>query len=64
MYFVLAFKQFDSTKPIQLLKTYEKMCISVTDFYMDIINNMHTLLYNRPTIQSIQRYNDLSELTT
>ena len=28
----LAFKQFDSMKPLQLLKTHEKMCINVTDF--------------------------------
>ena len=38
------------------------MCISVLDFYRKIINNKHTLLYNRPTIRSIQRYNDLCEL--
>ena len=114
----ISFTQFDSTKPIQLLKTYEKMCmyldfvscmlywihlvvcersnamlycalripnvffchsndtnttfekhmkkmcgISVSDFYMKIINNKLTLLYNRPTIHSLQRYNGLCELT-
>ena len=35
----MAFKQFDSTKRTQLLKTYKKMCISVSDFYLEIINN-------------------------
>ena len=52
-----SFTQFDSTKPIQLLKN------NVSDFYMKIINNKHTLLYNVPTKYSIQRYNDLYELT-
>ena len=42
----------------------KKMCISVSDFYIKIINNKHTLLYNLPTIHSIQRYNGLFELTT
>ncbi|TMW48156.1 hypothetical protein DOY81_006768 [Sarcophaga bullata] len=28
------------------------MCIIVSDFYMKIINNKHTLLYIRPTIHS------------
>ena len=41
----------------------KKRCISVSDFYMKVINNKHTLLYNRPTIHSIQRYNGLCELT-
>ena len=40
----------------------KKVCISVSNFYMKIINNEHTLLYSRPTIHSIQRYNGLSEL--
>ena len=31
---------------------------------MKIISNKHTLLYNCPTIHSIQRDNGLSELTT
>ena len=66
--FFLGFKQFDSMKPIQLLKTYEKnvyKCIGFTFtlHYMKIINNKHTLLYNLPTIHSIQRYNGLCELT-
>ena len=39
------------------------MCISVANFYMKIINNKHTLLYNLPAIHSIQRYNGLCELT-
>ena len=39
------------------------MCISVSDLYMKIVNNKHTLLYNRPTIHSIQRYNVWCELT-
>ena len=39
------------------------MCIRVSNFYMKIINNKHTLFYNRPTIHSTQRYNDLCELT-
>ena len=56
---IFLFTQFDSTEPIQLLKTYEKMCISVTDFYMKIVKNKHTLLYNLPIIHSIQRYNGL-----
>ena len=30
---------------------------------MKMINNKRTLLYNRPIIHSIQRYNDLRELT-
>ena len=30
---------------------------------MKIINNKHTLMYNLPTIHSIQRYNGLCELT-
>ena len=38
-----------------------KRCVS--NFDMKIITNNHTLLYNRPTIQSIQRYNCLCELT-
>ena len=50
-------------EPIQLLKTYEKICIKVSDFYMNIINNKLRLLYNLPTIQSIQLYNGLCELT-
>ena len=37
--------------------------ISVTDLYMKIINNKHTLLYNHPTIHVIQRYNVLCEFT-
>ena len=41
----------------------KKMCTSVSDFYMKIINNKHTLLYILPTIHSIQRYYDLCELT-
>ena len=41
----------------------KEMCMSVSDFYMKIINNKHTLLYNRPAIHSIQRYNGLCELT-
>ena len=44
-------------------KTYEKMCISVSNFYMKIVNNKHTLLYNFPTIHWIQWYNGLCELT-
>ena len=60
VFFFLAFKRFDGTKPIQLLNTYEK---SISDFDMKIINNKHTLLYNRPIIHSIQRYNGLCELT-
>ena len=37
-------------------KIYEEnVCISVSDFYMKIINNKHTMLYNRPTIHWIQR---------
>ena len=51
-------------KPIQLLKTYEKMCTSVSNFYIKIIINKHTLLYNLPTIHSRQRYYSLCELTT
>ena len=39
------------------------MCISVSDFYMKTIHNKHALLYNCPTIHSIQRYYDLCELT-
>ena len=78
----LAFKQFDSPKPTQILKNIwwhtdffhshnliarnqynfkkhmKNRCISVSDFY-----NKHTLLYNLPTIHSIQRYNGLCELT-
>ena len=45
-------------------KTYKKMFISVSDFYMKIINNKHTLLYNLPTIYWKQRYKGLCELTT
>ena len=73
----LTFKQFDSTKPTQHLKniytffsfaqcdleTYEENYTHESDFYMKIINNKHTMLYNRPTIHSIQRYNALCELT-
>ena len=40
-----------------------KMCTSASEFYMKIINNKHTLLYNRQTIHSVQRYNGLCELT-
>ena len=29
------------------------MCISVSNFYMKIINKKHTLLYNLPTIHSM-----------
>ena len=52
-------------KPTLLLKNVWNicMCISVSDFYMKIINNKHTLLYNRPTIHSVQRYPRLRELT-
>ena len=39
------------------------MCISVLDFYMEIINNKHTLLYNLSTTHFIQRYKGLCELT-
>ena len=39
------------------------MCKAVSDFQMKIISNKHTLQYNRPTIHSIQRYNDLCDLT-
>ena len=39
------------------------MCISASNFYMNIINNKRTLLYNLPIIHSIQRYNGLCELT-
>ena len=38
------------------------MCINVSDFYMKIINNKHTLLYNRLTTYLLQRYNGLCEL--
>ena len=38
---------------------WKKMCISVLDFYMKIINNKRMLLYNLPTIHSRQRYNSL-----
>ena len=38
------------------------MCVNVSNFYMKIINNKHTLLYNLPTIHLIQRYNGLCEL--
>ena len=41
-------------------KHMKKMCISVSDFYMKIINNKHILLYNRP----IQRYKGLCESIT
>ena len=41
----------------------KKMCINVSEFCMKMINNKHRLLYNRPTIHSIQRYNGLCELT-
>ena len=41
----------------------KKKCVSVSDFYKKLINNKHTLLYNRSTIHSIQRYNDVFELT-
>ena len=52
------------TKPTQRLKKiWKKLCKGVLDFYMKIINNKHTLLYIRPTIHSIQRYNGLCELT-
>ena len=44
-------------------KHMKKICITVSDFYMKTINNKHTLLYNLPTIHSIQRYYDLCELT-
>ena len=63
VYTFFSFTQFDSMKPIQLIKNYEKTCISLSDFYRKIINNKHTLLYNLPIIQSIQRYNGLCELT-
>ena len=59
----LAFKQFDSTKPIKQLKNMKEICISVLNFYMKTINNKHPLLFNCPTIHTIQRYNSLCELT-
>ena len=40
----------------------KKMCISVWDLLMKIVDNKQTLLYNLPTIQTIQRYNGLCEL--
>ena len=43
-------------------KPMKKMCINVSNFYMKIINNKYTLLYNGPTIHLIQRYNGLCEL--
>ena len=43
-------------------KPYQNMCSDVLDFYMKIINNKHTLLYNLPTIHWIQWYNGLCEL--
>ena len=52
----------DSMKPIQLLKIYEKNLIRIFFLYR-IINNKHTLLYNLPTILSIQWYNGLCEFT-
>ena len=36
---IFPFTHFDSMKPIHLLKTNEKMCISVSNLYMKIINN-------------------------
>ena len=50
-FFFLAFKQFDSTKSIQLLKVYRIFTWKLS-----------TLLYNLPTIHSIQWYNGLCEL--
>ena len=48
------YTHFDSLKqPIHLLKTHEKMCIIVSNFYMKITNNKHTLLYNLTTIHLI-----------
>ena len=44
-------------------KHMKKMCINVSNVYMKIINNKHTLLYNLPTIHSIQQYNSLCELS-
>ena len=72
IFYFLSFKQlitrnqhyfWNQPKPIQLLKTCKKICISVWNFYMKIINNKHTLLYNLPTIHWIQRYTGLYELT-
>ena len=72
IFFFLSFKQlitryqhyfWNQPKPIQLLKTCKKMCRSVWNFYMKIINSKHTLLYNLPKIYSIQRYNGLYALT-
>ena len=62
-YTYFSFTQFGSTKPLQLLKTYENICVSISDFYLKIINNNCTLLFNHSTIHSIQQYNGLYELT-
>ena len=43
-FFFLAFKQYYNTKPIHFFKPNEKTCISVSDLYMQIVNNKHTLL--------------------
>ena len=40
----------------------KKICRIISDFDMKIINNKYTLLYNRPTIHSIQQYNYLCKL--
>ena len=54
IFFFWAFKQFDIVKPIQFLKTYKKNVNKCIEFLHEIINNKHTLLYNLPTIYSIQ----------
>ena len=53
VYTIFSITQFDCMKQIQLLKTYEKMCISVSNFYMKMINNNYTLIF-----QQYIQYND------
>ena len=61
--FFLAFKQFDGTKPIQLLKTYAKNVYKCIGFlYENYQQQLYTVVYNLPTIHSIQRYNGFCEL--
>ena len=55
---------FDSMEPMQLLKTYEKNVYKCIGFLHENYQQQHALLYNLPTIHSIQRYKGLCELTT
>ena len=61
VFFIHTFWQNETNTTFKNIR--KKMCIIVSNFYMKIINNKHTLLYNLPIIHSIQRYNGLCELT-